>query len=110
MLQDYDRVLNWQIGNIEFSCGSRLSEVSARNWDQNEALGQFAGDHALLSEGSGKIIAGLANGLNVRNKHPVSRVEYAKKGKKVVVVCENGKRFSCDKVSKLSTTVVIHIV
>lgn len=89
--------MNWQIGNIEFSCGSRLSDVSARNWDQNEALGQFAGDHALLSEGSGRLIAALANGLDVRHKHVVNHVEYAKKGK-AIVKCENGKRFTCDKV------------
>lgn len=71
--------------------------MSARNWDQNEALGQFAGDHALLSEGSNRLIAGLANGLDVRHKHAVSKVEYARKGKKAVVICENGKRFTCDK-------------
>jgi lysine-specific histone demethylase 1B len=97
--KDYDRILNWQIGNIEFSCGSRLSDVSARNWDQNEAIGQFAGDHALLSEGSGKIIAGLAEGMDVRHKHAVKRIEYGgKKDRKSIVHCENGKRFFCDKV------------
>lgn len=93
--------MNWQIGNIEFSCGSRLSDVSARNWDQNEALGQFAGDHALLSEGSGRVITGLADGLDVRYKHSVNRIEYGKKTRKPVVYCDNGKRFYCDKVTIL---------
>jgi len=52
----------------------------------------------LLNVGSGRIIAALASGLDVRQKHAVNRIEYGKKNKKVVVGCENGKKFTCDKV------------
>jgi lysine-specific histone demethylase 1B len=63
-------------------------------------LGQFAGDHALLNQGSGRIISALSNGLDIRHKHVVNQIEYGKKNKKIVITCQNGKRFTCDKVKK----------
>ncbi|KAH7720122.1 amine oxidaseflavin-containing family protein [Aphelenchoides avenae] len=87
----------WQIGNVEFSCGTKLSEVSARNWDQNECVGQFAGEHALLAEGSSTIIRRLAEGTDVRCNHYVEQIDYGR-SKKVTVHCSNGKRFTCNKV------------
>ncbi|KAI6205215.1 hypothetical protein M3Y94_00767600 [Aphelenchoides besseyi] len=95
--ENYERILQWQIGNVEFSCGSRLSDVSCRNWDQNEAIGQFAGDHAILCDGSSKIIQNLAEDLDIRFKHVVERVEYGSK-RKPIVYCKNGKKFYCDKI------------
>uniref|UniRef100_A0A914XEL4 Amine oxidase n=1 Tax=Plectus sambesii TaxID=2011161 RepID=A0A914XEL4_9BILA len=91
-----ERILQWQIGNVEFSCGAHLSDVSAKHWDQNEAVPQFAGDHALLTEGSSEIIRRLAEGVDVRCSHQVNKVEWD--GKKIIIRCNNGKRLTCDKV------------
>lgn len=95
--KEFDRVLQWQIGNVEFSCGALLSQVSAKNWDQNECVGQFAGAHALLSNGSAELIKNLADGTDIRCGHQVAQIDYSNQ-RKVIVKCENGKLFTCDKV------------
>lgn len=93
---EFDRLLQWQIGNVEFSCGALLSEVSAKHWDQNESVGQFSGAHALLSQGSDVLIKRLAEGVDVRCGHQVVEVNYSGPNK-VLIKCENGKQFTCDK-------------
>uniref|UniRef100_A0A915EDA8 SWIRM domain-containing protein n=1 Tax=Ditylenchus dipsaci TaxID=166011 RepID=A0A915EDA8_9BILA len=95
--KEFERLLQWQIGNVEFSCGAQLSEVSARHWDQNESVGQFAGAHALLSEGSGQLIKRLAEGSETRCGYEVNKIDYSR-SKKTIVHCSNGKKFACDKV------------
>ncbi|VDN54262.1 unnamed protein product [Dracunculus medinensis] len=92
-----ERMFQWQIGNVEFSCGAELKEVSARNWDQNEAVAQFAGVHALLTDGCSELMRKFAESIDVRCNHKVDLIEW-KGRKKILVKCANGKRYFSDKV------------
>ncbi|KAL6726160.1 hypothetical protein Aduo_008162 [Ancylostoma duodenale] len=94
----YERAFQFNLGNAEFSCGAKLDDVSWRNWDQNEAVHQFAGAHALLTDGSVELIENLAEGIDIRFEHEVRTIEWPRTRKSVTVTCQNGKKFTADKV------------
>ena len=50
---------------------SKIVQVSARSWDQNESLGQFAGKHILLPDGAHKIVEAMSEGTEVKLKSQV---------------------------------------
>ena len=60
-----DKLLQFHLGNLEFSCASPLNKVSSLSWDQNEAFPQFSGDHTLLQNGFGVLMKNLAQGLDI---------------------------------------------
>ncbi|EYC03969.1 hypothetical protein Y032_0090g2341 [Ancylostoma ceylanicum] len=94
----YERAFQFNLGNAEFSCGAKLDDVSWRNWDQNEAVHQFAGAHALLTDGCVELIERLAEGIDIRFEHEVRTIEWPRTKKSVTVTCGNGKKFTADKV------------
>ena len=60
-----DKLLQFHLGNLEFSCAAPLNKVSSLSWDQNEAFPQFSGDHTLLQNGFGVLLKNLAHGLDI---------------------------------------------
>ncbi|KAK6060557.1 hypothetical protein COOONC_01779 [Cooperia oncophora] len=81
----FERAFQFNLGNAEFSCGAKLTD--------------FAGAHALLSDGCVELIERLAEGLDIRYSHEVTLVEWLRAKKSVTVSCRNGKKFNADKVS-----------
>ena len=60
-----DKLLQFHLGNLEFSCAAPLNKVSSLSWDQNETFPQFSGDHTLLQNGFGVLLKNLAQGLDI---------------------------------------------
>ncbi|XP_071804678.1 lysine-specific histone demethylase 2-like [Asterias amurensis] len=91
-----NRLLQFHISNLEYACGCNLSKVSSLHWDQNENFAQFAGDHALLTDGYSAIFSQLAEGLDIRLQQPVVSVDYS--GQTVTVTTSSGQEFKAAKV------------
>ena len=70
--QQEERLLQFHISNLEYACGSDLTNVSAKNWDQNETYPQFVGKHMMVSGGYAELLAKMAEGVNVRRNSEVS--------------------------------------
>lgn len=83
-----EKVLQFHLSNLEYACGSNLSQVSARSWDHNEFFAQFAGDHTLLTVGYSTVIDKLAEGLDIRLNFPVQSIDYS--GEEVQVTTADG--------------------
>ena len=66
-----NKLLQFHLGNLEFSCAAPLSRVSSLSWDQNEAFPQFSGDHTLLQHGFGALLSNLALNLDVKLQYEV---------------------------------------
>ncbi|XP_036203419.1 lysine-specific histone demethylase 1B isoform X7 [Myotis myotis] len=90
-----EQVLQFHLSNLEYACGSNLHQVSARSWDHNEFFAQFAGDHTLLTPGYSVIIEKLAEGLDIRLKSPVQKVDYS--GDEVQVTTTDGTGYTAQK-------------
>ena len=65
-------MLDFHLGNLEYSCAASMSKVSCLHWDQNESLPQFTGSHVWLPGGYGLIIESLAKGLDIKHEVEVS--------------------------------------
>ena len=69
-----DPILNWMASAYtEFDTGGPIEQLSAYNFDEDEA---YPGDDVVLPGGYEALLAPLADGLDIRLGHPVERIAY----------------------------------
>lgn len=77
-----DSLYAWHESNLEYAVGAQLSAVSNRHWDSDDAYA-FGGAHCLFPGGFGAAAQYLAEGLDVRYKLRVTKVEHGPDGVRV---------------------------
>lgn len=84
----------WALASeIELEWGADASDLSLLAWNEDRA---FGGDHLLLREGYGKLIAFLARDLNVQLNTVVREIAYDRSG--VRLKAADGRVFEADRV------------
>ena len=87
------RAVLWALASeIELEWGAEARDLSLLAWNEDRA---FSGDHLLLREGYGRLIAFLARDLDVRLGLTVSRVSYTPSG--VQLTAADGRIFEADR-------------
>ncbi|MFK7793580.1 MAG: flavin monoamine oxidase family protein [Devosiaceae bacterium] len=77
-----DPILSWMLSTYtEFSTGGPLDTLSALYWDEDEA---FPGADVILPNGYDRVIAHLAEGLDIRFEHTVEQIVQSGTGVEVV--------------------------
>ena len=66
ILQEEENLLQFHLANLEYACGASLELVSALNWNQNESMLQFGGEHAWVESGFTPVIDACSKGLDIR--------------------------------------------
>lgn len=89
---EFEKLLDFHLGNLEFSCGTHVSNLSAKDYDHNEKFGNFAGEHAVITDGAQRIIDFLATGLDIRLNCPVKCIDWGRDDRKVKIFFENAEQ------------------
>jgi len=87
------RLLDWHVSHLEYSLNENIDKVSCSDFDQDDVY-RFSGNHVMVNEGMGSIVACLSSGLNIQFEQPVTEIEY--NGDSVTVTTKNGKTFGAD--------------
>ena len=100
--------IRWHEANLEYCCGTSLTNSSLRCWDHSEEF-EFCGSNYHIPEGYSKVMDSLIEDLNdlkdqngdsiheICLEHPVCDITYFK-DKTVSVRCENGSDHFADAV------------
>ncbi|CAI2349426.1 unnamed protein product [Caenorhabditis sp. 36 PRJEB53466] len=88
--RQFQRLLDFHLGNLEFSCGTHVASLSAKEYDHNEKFGNFAGEHAVITDGAQTVVDFLARDLDIRLNSPVARIDWT--DRKVRLEFENGEQ------------------
>mmetsp|Transcript_38799 Transcript_38799/g.125310 ORF Transcript_38799/g.125310 Transcript_38799/m.125310 type:complete len:821 (-) Transcript_38799:208-2670(-) len=83
-----ERALQWHLANLEFACAASLGNVSAAEWDQDDAF-DYEGDHVLLPEGGYQgLLHRLADGVEARCGITVTGIEMRDNPSGIRAVCK----------------------
>ncbi|XP_065063075.1 lysine-specific histone demethylase 2-like [Rhopilema esculentum] len=96
LTKEEEGLLQFHLANLEYAFGAPIENVSALNWNQNESMLQFAGDHAWVEKGFGSVTEALSKDLDINLSCEVVAVNYAES--QVQVTARSGETFSADKV------------
>lgn len=78
-----ERALHWHLANIEFACAAPLTQLSAKDWDQDDQH-EYDGDHLILPFGGyGALLQKLAAGLDIRMRCTVRAIHHDDGGVKL---------------------------
>lgn len=86
------KVLQWYLCRMEGWFAADADNISVQSWDEEELL---QGGHGLMVRGYEPVISSLAEGLDIRLDHRVSKISRRPHGV-VRVTTENGKVFEAD--------------
>lgn len=96
--QDF-RLMNWHVANLEYSNATNYHQLSLQGWDI-DAGNEWEGAHTMVIGGYQNVPRGLLSlptPLNIRQKAPVCKIEYAPDGSGVATVeCEDGYTVEAD--------------
>ena len=73
---DDRRLLKWHFANLEYGCSAGINEISLEHWNQDEEYGGFGGAHCMVPEGYSKVMESFADGLDIRTKTIVKKINY----------------------------------
>ena len=71
------RVLDWHWAHLEYACAAPLEEVKLAQWEPREG---GRGAMCVVEGGAAKVMAALADGLDVRLQSEVSTIDYGADG------------------------------
>lgn len=86
-------VLQWYVCRMEAWFAADVDTISLKNWDQEHVL---TGGHGLMVQGYYPVIKALAEDLDIRLNHRVSKI--TQRYNKVIVTIDNGTNFVADAV------------
>uniref|UniRef100_A0A8R1HZ44 SWIRM domain-containing protein n=2 Tax=Caenorhabditis japonica TaxID=281687 RepID=A0A8R1HZ44_CAEJA len=86
---EFEKLLDFHLGNLEFSCGTKVAALSAKEYDHNEKFGNFAGEHAVITDGAQSIVDFLAENLDIRLNSAVKTIDWHEK--KVLIRFEDDR-------------------
>ncbi|CAB3401136.1 unnamed protein product [Caenorhabditis bovis] len=64
--EKFQQLIDFHLGNFEFSCGADISGISGPHQADNEMFPNFAGEHSIIVDGAEALIDRIKEGLDIR--------------------------------------------